>query len=99
MTVADFTVETFFTDELWHRYIQREDVKDLSNRDKIEAFEKELRLAVTRMIENEKSVLSSDSQPNLKIAHINFAFENVKLLNLLTKRGALITNGKIDKLP
>lgn len=51
------------------------------------------------MVENEKAVLSGDTNVSLKIAHITLCFENVKLQTLLAKRGALITNGKVEKIP
>lgn len=35
----------------------------------------------------------------IKIANISLAFNNPKLLNLLIKRGALITKGKISEVP
>ena len=52
---------------------------------------------MTSFIEKEESVLSN-KEKNLKIAHVTFSFENVKMIKLLTQRGSIITSGEIQKL-
>lgn len=36
-------------------------------------------------------------ETNFNVAHISFAYDNAKILELLLKRGELITKGKIEK--
>ncbi len=43
VTVADFTAETFFTDELWEEYLKRPEVQALATKDRIKNFEGFLR--------------------------------------------------------
>ena len=57
VTVADFTVETFFVDELWEQYLNREDVKRLEAKERIKHFEGLLREYLCSMLEKEESVL------------------------------------------
>ena len=43
VTVADFTAETFFSDELWEEFLERPEVKALATKDRIKHFEGLLR--------------------------------------------------------
>jgi hypothetical protein len=81
VTAADFTAETFFTDELWEDYLLRPDAQALTTKDRIKHFEGLLRMNLIEMLENESFVLY-DSK--IKIAHVTFSFENVKIMNLLS---------------
>jgi len=51
---------------------------------------------ITARLEKLPPVISDDS---IKIGHISFAFDNKDMINLLVKRGALITKGNFKKLP
>lgn len=81
VTAADFTAETFFTNELWEEYLLRPEVQALATKDRIKHFEGLLRMNLIEMLEKESSVLY---ESKIKIAHITFSFENVKIMNLLS---------------
>lgn len=36
---------------------------------------------------------------DIRISNITFGFDNAKILELLTKRGSLITKGELEKVP
>ena len=51
-----------------------------------------------KIVSAQEGVLSSEEQ-DIKIANISFAFDNCELIAKLKTRGALVANGKFDKLP
>jgi hypothetical protein len=58
VTVADFTAETFFSDELWEEYLERPEVKALATKDRIKDFECLLRTNLLQILDIESAVLS-----------------------------------------
>lgn len=95
VTAADFTVETFFPDQLWEDFLQRPEVQRLAKKDRIAYFEKLLREELQEILKKEKAVLKEDG---VSIAHITFSFNNVEVIKLLAKRGAFITTAQNAKL-
>jgi hypothetical protein len=91
VTVGDFTAETTITQAMWDNF-QRD-----SGSSSITEFETCLRKAVEKMIASEPRVLF-EAEYSLKISHITFAFDNVKLIKLLGKRGASIAEHKTANL-
>ena len=95
VTAADYTTETFFTNELWEDYLQLPDVQALATKDRIKHFEGLLRTNLIEMLENESYVLY---ECKIKIAHVTFSFGNVQIMNILSYRGQLIIAGYTQKL-
>lgn len=56
-----------------------------------------LKREIERRIRNVPFVVN-ENEDRLDIVKISFAFNNSDLINLLTKRGSLITSGKVDQL-
>ena len=55
--MADFTAETFFTDEIWDEYLQRPEVQQLATKDRIKHFEGLIRTNLLHILDNESPVL------------------------------------------
>ena len=58
VTVADFTAETFFTDELWEEFLQRPEVQPLATKDRVKHFEALLRTNLQEILDKEGAVNS-----------------------------------------
>ena len=56
--MADFTAETFFTDELWEEFLQRPEVQALATKDRVKHFEGVLRTNLQEILDKEGAVNS-----------------------------------------
>ena len=90
-TPGDFTVEMKIAKSQWELFVQRFEEVDDKN-PLIIQFRDYLKKKLTKIIKKQDKIVNGDL--SLEIAHIHFAFDNAKMMNLLYKRGKALINDK-----
>ena len=92
VTASDFTVEMDITVGMWTWYNKELNNNPIGTLD----FEEYLRDKLEKHVTSLPPIFSQ--KENIKIACISFGYKNASLINLLTKRGSMIANGRFKKL-
>lgn len=110
LTASDFTVEMTITESIWALFKENlsSHVDNLPvggaapNHTKkkglpVVTFEAFLEKHICEFLSKKPKVNKDEAQ--IRVAQVTFGFDNPKLLSELNSRGALITKGKLEKLP
>lgn len=110
LTASDFTVEMTITESIWALFKE-----NLANHAEnlpvggaapnhttkkglpVVTFEAFLEKHICEFLSKRPKINKEEAQ--IRIAQVTFGFDNPKLLSELNSRGALITKGKLEKLP
>lgn len=107
LTTSDFTAEMTITESMWNelnRILGRIEDPVVPNASPMYHVVQRPIVGLSQHIEKEiliklnalPKIIHEDK--NLKIAHISFSYANREVIDLLMKRGSLITKGYYDKL-
>lgn len=107
LTAADFTAEMTITEDMWqNHFLEMSRVQERVPTHAAPSMA-EMRGPVTTLYANLENAICTrlnklpmviNENPNIRIAHISFAFDNKEIIELLLKRGVIIVDGKFTKL-
>lgn len=107
LTAADFTAELTITEQMYDEFLRLKSsvqepmpthacpsIAEMGGI--VTPMYQYLETEILRRIVNLPQVVRAE--PNLRIAHISFAYDNKDLIELLIKRGTIISKGQFSKL-
>jgi len=66
--------------------------------DQTKSLKEYLKDHIIAQVKDQEPIFNNSEQGDVDIACIHFAYNNSKVMSLLTKRGNILTKGKYDKL-
>lgn len=99
VTAGDYTIEFDIVEEMWEKFVRTQAALKPVGMPMIVHF----RNWITKQFETRLSAcpdLGFEDEPveRIKVAVVNFAFNNAELINLLKQRGAAISSDQFDKM-
>jgi hypothetical protein len=91
LTTADYAVQACIPEALWKEWAKYKEVNHLSS------FKAFLKQEIENQVEQLPHSFAASKSSKIKVADINFAYDNGSLIKLLRRRGSVLKSGKSSK--